>query len=456
MLKIVAGITTVFAASLFAAHGAFADTRVNVDGNGFLSDNRVNVRNLSDQNISQRNNTTFDNNVDVSANTGDVSTGGNAFDSWGKNFRQGNVDVQTGGANALVNIANEAGKNVLNLDGVNNGNKNTSVKVAGNGPFSDNRVDVHNNNRLNVRQTNDTNVDNNVDVNLNTGDVSSRFSRGNTDVQTGSANALVGIRNQAGSNQLDLGNWNNKGGSTKVDVLGNGAFSDNRVRVFNDNNTNINQRNNSDFYNNVDTRLNTGNDQFQHNRYPWYTNNWDRSYDGYGNKYDRGFGSYDYTKHNYDNKDYGYGKYDGVQNYKDFYNKDFYNKGSRYMKYPLYSNKYYNYNKYDQFYKDGRYMPYGYSNYDGQKYDHKKFNKFCNFRPTKYVPVYYKNYGKKFTRYIKPIFKKKNYYPTKFFYGRYPMFYGHGFGGGNTSISTGNANAFVNIDNMAGLNVASL
>jgi len=139
--------------------GEGEDTKIKIEGNGSWSDNSVRVSSESNLTVRQDNDTNIDNDVDIRNNTGHNRANGNTW---------GDVTIQTGNAEADVNISNEAAKNVLNVDGC-CGGQDLSISIQGNGSGSDNSVSYNADKNIWVDQDNNTDFDNDVDVYNNTG-----------------------------------------------------------------------------------------------------------------------------------------------------------------------------------------------------------------------------------------------------------------------------------------------
>src|SRR5258708_5686916 len=84
----------------------FANTSINVNGNGSRSNNSVDISMDHSMSISQNNDTRISNDVWTSSNTGD----NNASENTG-----GDVSIRTGDANSRVDITNQAGLNVADI-----------------------------------------------------------------------------------------------------------------------------------------------------------------------------------------------------------------------------------------------------------------------------------------------------------------------------------------------------
>lgn len=149
--------------------------------------------------------------------------------------------------------------------------------IYGNGALSDNRVSYNASNTTSVNQTNNTDINNNVTVSNNTGhNTASGNTGGNVSIQTGDANANVSISNMAGVNIANLSGqpMNN---NASIDIMGNGAFSNNAVNYFNRTSTTLNQSNDTRIANNVDVNNNTGYNTVNNNtgsyNWPWMRDN---------------------------------------------------------------------------------------------------------------------------------------------------------------------------------------
>lgn len=132
------------------------------------------------------------------------------------------------------------------------------TQLTGNGAFSNNVAQASSQNSTKATQSNTTQVTNTVTTNNNTGNNSANFNTGGTVVvQTGSANANVGISNTAGSNTAQVAGGSQ--GSQNTTVLGNGAFSNNAAQTSTGSNTSLQQANNTNVANTVSVNNNTGN-----------------------------------------------------------------------------------------------------------------------------------------------------------------------------------------------------
>ncbi len=196
-------VTASVLAAVIGGGAAFADTSIRVNGNGFGSDNRVDFRSDRNTNITQRNDTDIDNNVNIRSNTGRNSS---SFNTGGDNR------IDTGDIDNRVTIRNEGGINRAVLNSCGNGcNGGARINVSDNGAFSDNRVRVRLNEDTDVRQNNDTDINNRVSLRSNTGDNDTSFNThrrnrdGRNEIRTGDIDGRVDIRNLGSTNIFSQG-----------------------------------------------------------------------------------------------------------------------------------------------------------------------------------------------------------------------------------------------------------
>lgn len=361
---------------------AFASSDFSIDGNGFRSDNLIRANLSNSTTVNQTNNSNISNDVNVSNNTGNNRASGNTG---------GDTQINTGDANANVDITNRAGMNVLDLGSCGCDSNGASVDILGNGSRSDNRVNLNENHSTRVNQVNNTRINNDVNVNNNTGHNTANNNtgggwwfggnNGDTSIDTGNANADVNISNEAGKNVASLGNscGCDNSGDVSAFIGGNGSKSDNRINLDLNKSTRVNQNNYSNFDNDVHVNNNTG-----------YNNS-------RGNTL---------------------GKFFLPVLHKNFDNNKFYP-----MKYGM--SKYFDRDNYGN-----------HDNFLSKDYGRKNHND---------------NYLSKFLNNNRNRYSLNNLYP--FWLGN--DWYG-GNTGGDTSIYTGDANAYVNLDNAAGSNWLSM
>lgn len=140
----------------------------------------------------------------------------------------------------------------------------TTVEVSGNGANSDSNVTVNQSTSNTVSQTNDANITNNVNVQSNTGGNKAKDNTGgNVEISTGDSNSTVNVSNTANSNQASVSCG--CPADVNVKVSGNGAKSDNDVKVNTANNVGIDQDNTANIKNNIYVKQGTGNNSANDN-----------------------------------------------------------------------------------------------------------------------------------------------------------------------------------------------
>lgn len=149
---------------------ASADWELSIHGNGSRSDNSIDVDVDKSVVVSQSNNTRIDNNVNVRNVTGLNSASGNTG---------GDVSINTGDAEANVDIMNVAGQNIANIGLCGGCDEDFKLDISGNGSWSDNSISFDLNKSVVVDQDNDTDIDNDVNVENVTGNNSASGGNGN-------------------------------------------------------------------------------------------------------------------------------------------------------------------------------------------------------------------------------------------------------------------------------------
>lgn len=194
-VKLASGFASMALLAATAAPAAFASTDITVSGNGAFSTNKVNVSSSNTSSVSQTNSTNVSNTTNISQDTGNNSSSFNTG---------GSSQIVTGDTNATVINTVKGGSNVASINNCGCDN-NTSVRVSGNGAFTDNSVNVRNNSSSTVTQSNATNVRNYTSLFQNSGWNNNSFNTGKwgfNSIRTGNANAYVSNMTYGGSNWL--------------------------------------------------------------------------------------------------------------------------------------------------------------------------------------------------------------------------------------------------------------
>ncbi len=213
-----------FEAGCVSNCGGDSLTAVN-SGNGSDSTNTADVSSQTDNTTFQNNDAEVENNMVLSADSGNNTASQNT---------NGDSTIDTGDANVSANVLTFANNNisgnvvytVVNIFGdlvgdiimpddyLNSGNNcstcqnsNTKAENSGNGADSVNNAAVAESETNNTFQTNDANIENNLIVDANTsGNSASKNTGGDSEITTGDSNINAKVVNVANSNVSD-GNW---------------------------------------------------------------------------------------------------------------------------------------------------------------------------------------------------------------------------------------------------------
>jgi hypothetical protein len=190
--KLTTGFATGTAMVTVFSTAAFANVTVN--GNGPFSSNSVLVSENTTTVVSQSNSTNVVNSVNTVSNTGNNSSSSNVG---------GSGNVTSGDVTTNVTVSNVGGSNTATVSGCGCPADATTVKVNGNGPFSNNSVVVSKNKMSVFGQHNSFNAYNGVNTTSNTGGNSSSFNvMSNKTVKSGNVTTNVTVKNKSGHNML--------------------------------------------------------------------------------------------------------------------------------------------------------------------------------------------------------------------------------------------------------------
>ena len=228
---------------------AFAETSLEISGNGAGSENEVTVKQTSSTNVEQKNVANVTNKVNADADTGNNKANYNTG---------GEVMIDTGKAVVNAHVSNNLNTNVAEVENCNCA-QDTDVKVSGNGAFSDNKVNVSNRNNVELNQKNYADVYNKVNVDANSGDNSAGFNTGgDVVIMTGDAKTSAHVSTAANANWAKIGSGHGDNGEVSLRILDNGAGSDNYISAYIKNDTELDQKNDAEVRNYVDADADTG------------------------------------------------------------------------------------------------------------------------------------------------------------------------------------------------------
>lgn len=229
------------------APAAFANTVI--AGNGFGSNNAAQVSNTNATTVEQTNTAHVDNSVDSH-----IDTGNNSAD----NLTGGSASINTGDAGSSVGISNAVNLNQaqVSMGGTTGGGQ---LFIEGNGAASANSGSQTSANNTNLFQTNKADLNNEVDTSVNTGvNAADNLTGGDASIRTGTASTFTNIMNQANGNWASLTGTPSLGNTTGV-IAGNGALSTSAEALDNQNATTAVQDNRAYISNEVEGKLQTGN-----------------------------------------------------------------------------------------------------------------------------------------------------------------------------------------------------
>lgn len=228
----------------------FADTTVVINGNGSGSENYTTVNQTTTTSVTQTNTADVTNKVDSSA-----STGGNtaSFNTGGS------TTIGTGDATSKTVVANDLNSNTAQVSCCAAAG-DTTVKVSGNGAFTDNTVKADLSSTTSLGQSNSADVYNHVDANASTGENKASLNTGgNTTIGTGDATTDVKVVTAANSNVAMVGGPTAPvTPSASFEITGNGSGSDNFVLADLSRVSAVTQTNEADVTNKVDASAKTG------------------------------------------------------------------------------------------------------------------------------------------------------------------------------------------------------
>lgn len=233
---------------------AFADTTIQISGNGTNSTNNADVNITQNTTVVQNNNATVTNNVSANADTG----GNKAKDNTG-----GSVSIDTGDASTNVTVNNTLNQNQADVQCCDLGD--TTVKISGNGSDTNNTANLTSNNTTNVYQSNNAKVKNYIYADADTGGNKAKDNTGGSvSITTGDADTNVDASTTANSNMANVGG---NGGSRTLSlwIVGNGTNSDNSIKLALDNSTNVIQDNKANVKNYIYADADTGDNKAKDN-----------------------------------------------------------------------------------------------------------------------------------------------------------------------------------------------
>jgi len=238
----------------------FADTTIQIVGNGVNTDNTANVSTTHNVTVQQSNQASITNNVTQNADSGKNSANENTG---------GDVSIDTGEAKADSTVSNTVNSNVANVNCACENSGKTDVLIKKNGDSSDNTVNLHQNSEdgTNIVQQNAAEVTNNVEQKADSGKNNANENTGGTvSIDTGAASAKSNVSTTANANVANVGGSAGEGaGSLSAVIFDNGVSSDNDINLSSSNDVKIWQANEAEVANNVDATAKSGHNNANEN-----------------------------------------------------------------------------------------------------------------------------------------------------------------------------------------------
>nr|OGC89446.1 MAG: hypothetical protein A2V48_03490 [Candidatus Amesbacteria bacterium RBG_19FT_COMBO_48_16] len=233
---------------LSLASPVLADNTIEIIGNGYDSENEVEVELENETSVYQHNKAIIINDIDADAETGENDANQNTG---------GTTGILTGNARTSVAISNMLNSNSAYVDCCSAGD--TTVKIAENGAESENEVELELENEIDIYQDNFAKVKNEVDADAETGENdANQNTGGDVLVSTGKASTTVEVSTLANANMAVVGGGDNDGGSLSAWIVGNGYDSENEIELELEKETLITQDNFAKVKNEVEAEAETG------------------------------------------------------------------------------------------------------------------------------------------------------------------------------------------------------
>lgn len=220
---------------------------ITVSGNGEGSNSNININVGNNTNVTQDNTADVNNNVDITADTGNNTANENTG---------GDTSITTGNVDISSNIEN-TGINQSYVD-VGCCPGNVDLNILSNGSDSNNNINYTQNYGTNVSVNNNANITNNVNGKANTGyNEASNNTGGNVSIRTGSIRVEDTIKNN-GVNVYVVEASSGNSQDVSITIKENGSGSVNTVEFTDESSTNIDINNSATIVNESTWDLNTG------------------------------------------------------------------------------------------------------------------------------------------------------------------------------------------------------
>jgi hypothetical protein len=229
----------------FAGKGTVLALEISIEGNGAGADSTVAVQEASTTTVQQTNETSVNNQVEVTADTGNNEASGNG----------GDTQITTGDVTADTNISNSVNQSQIDSTCC-PGPGETTVTVSGNGAGSANTVDLTTGTSTNVTVIQNATITNIINGMAVTGRNLATDNQGNVYIETGDIRGNVNILNGVNTARIEVAQTAD--GSVMIKIVGNGSGSVNTILYQNTNEINITKHEEADIFNTIGFEFITG------------------------------------------------------------------------------------------------------------------------------------------------------------------------------------------------------
>lgn len=193
--RLATGMATATLMMSLLAPAVYADTTLEISGNGKNSNNDINVSSTNSDTIKQNNTSNINIDLNVTAKTGGNKANDNA----------GDVNVKSGNATTNIDILIGGNSNEATVDDCGCTPENLNVTISGNHKNSNNTVNKTASNSKTKKQKNNTtfNLTGNVKAKTGKNKANGNLGNGTVNVTSGNANTTVNVTVDPSSNTLN-------------------------------------------------------------------------------------------------------------------------------------------------------------------------------------------------------------------------------------------------------------
>lgn len=255
--KAIATFSAITLVLLYSVVPVYAvERKASNENTGADSINSATTSTTNSTTVSNENTAKVTNNV-----SSDANTGGNTA-----SYNTGSGSVKTGDASTSVSVSTTVNTNTTDVScGGCTGPGDTTVQNKNTGANSENTVSAETSNTVAVNNSNDATVKNKLSADSNSGDNKANYNTGNASVTTGDAEANVDVKTDVNHNETTIGGGAGSGGTLTLGNQSTGANSVNVVAASMANGVMVNNHNDADLSTTVDAYAYTGDNKANYN-----------------------------------------------------------------------------------------------------------------------------------------------------------------------------------------------